>query len=265
MVQTVEKPIKVLVADDNRDFCEVLGEFIRNQPDMALAGVAHTGAEAVELIGNVHPDVLILDLIMPHVDGIGVLEHLTAQQGGQNGHTGHNGRPRVIVLTAFGHEQVTSRAMQLGADYFVLKPFSLEVLAKRIRQMARGDREPRVSPLATRNLEVEVTTLLHGLGVPAHVRGYQYVRDAIVTAVQRPECLGAITKDLYPSLAARHNTTPTRVERAIRHAIEVACTRGNREQLAELFGFSLKGERGKPTNSEFVAKLSDLLRMDLHR
>lgn len=255
----IERPIKVLVADDNRDFCEVLSEFIRNQPDMALAGIAHSGAEAIEMIRNAHPDVIILDLIMPQVDGIGVLEHLTSQQNG------HNGKPRVMVLTAFGHESVTSKAMQLGADYFVLKPFSLDVLAKRIRQMARGDREPCSSPLATRNLEVEVTNVLHTLGMPAHIRGYQYVRDAIVTAVQRPECLGAITKDLYPTLAARHSTTASRVERAIRHAIEVVCARGNRQRLTEIFGFSLKGEKAKPTNSEFVAKLADLLRMELHR
>lgn len=251
------EPINVLVADDNRDFCDVLGEYIKSQPDMRLAGVAHSGHEVLDLLEGVAPDVIILDIIMPHLDGIGVLERLNANRWDK--------RPKVMVLSAFGQESVTQRAFQLGADYYVLKPFNLEVLGKRIRQMAGAKEEaavPTPKP-AYRTLDVAVTNLLHEIGVPAHIRGYLYLRDAIIMVANKVEVMGAVTKELYPSVARKYNTTPSRVERAIRHAIEVAWSRGNVDFLTRLFGHTVNSNRGKTTNSEFIAMLADRLRMDL--
>ncbi len=250
-----DEPIRVLVADDNRDFCEVLGEFIKKQPDMHLAGVAYSGMDVLDFLENGTADVIILDIIMPHLDGIGVLERLNTGR--------FESRPKVMVLTAFGQENVAQRAVQLGADYYVLKPFSLDVLGKRIRQMAGSREEVRALLPANRGLDVEVTSLMHEIGIPAHIRGYLYMRDAIIMVVNRVEVLGAVTKELYPAIARKYNTTPSRVERAIRHAIEVAFSRGNVQMLGRLFGHSFNSDRGKPTNSEFIAMLADRLRMDL--
>ncbi len=249
--------IKVLVADDNREFCDVLGEYISNQPDMRLAGVAHSGREVLDLLEGDVPDVIILDVIMPHLDGIGVLERLNDNRWDR--------RPKVMVLSAFGQESVTQRAFQLGADYYVLKPFNLDVLGKRIRQMAGGKEEiqPPATRASQRSLDVSVTALLHDLGVPAHIRGYLYLRDAIILVTNKVEIMGAVTKELYPAIARKYATTPSRVERAIRHAIEVAWSRGNVELLGRMFGHTFHSERGKTTNSEFIAMLADRLRMDL--
>lgn len=248
--------IKVLVADDNREFCDVLGEYISSQPDMRLAGVAHSGREVLDLLEGEIPDVIVLDVIMPHLDGIGVLERLNDNRWER--------RPKVMVLSAFGQESVTQRAFQLGADYYVLKPFNLDVLGKRIRQMAGGRQEspPAVHP-SQRSMDVSVTNLLHELGVPAHIRGYLYLRDAIILVTNKVEIMGAVTKELYPAIARKYATTPSRVERAIRHAIEVAWSRGNVDMLGRIFGHTFHSERGKTTNSEFIAMLADRLRMDL--
>lgn len=258
MVAVLEStPIKVLVADDNREFCEILGEYIKKQSDMRLFGVAHSGREALELMEGETPDVLILDVIMPHLDGIGVLEELNDE-----GHAGQ--KPKVMVLSAFGQESVTQRAFQLGADYYVLKPFNLEVLGKRIREMARSAANGDAIPKNTkRSLDVAVTNLLHEIGVPAHIRGYLYLRDAIILVANKVEIMGAVTKELYPAIARRYNTTPSRVERAIRHAIEVAWNRGNVDLLGRIFGHTINFERGKTTNSEFIAMLADKLRMEM--
>lgn len=248
--------IKVLVADDNREFCDVLGEYISSQPDMRLAGVAHSGREVLDLLEGEIPDVIVLDVIMPHLDGIGVLERLNDNRWER--------RPKVMVLSAFGQESVTQRAFQLGADYYVLKPFNLDVLGKRIRQMAGGRQEPPpAAHPSQRSMDVSVTNLLHELGVPAHIRGYLYLRDAIILVTNKVEIMGAVTKELYPAIARKYATTPSRVERAIRHAIEVAWSRGNVEMLGRIFGHTFHSDRGKTTNSEFIAMLADRLRMDL--
>ncbi|MBX6378149.1 MAG: sporulation transcription factor Spo0A, partial [Clostridia bacterium] len=195
----------------------------------------------------------ILDIIMPHLDGIGVLEGLSS--------TVHGPKPRIILLTAFGQEAITQRAVDLGADYYVLKPFNLEVLGNRIRQML-NDHHPS-AVVDVKNLDVEVTNLIHDIGIPAHIKGYLYLREAILLVVQRVEYLGAVTKELYPAIAKKYGTTPSRVERAIRHAIEVAWSRGNVEAIHRIFGHTVSSERGKPTNSEFIAMLADRMRMHL--
>lgn len=245
--------IKILIADDNREFCEILKDYLTEQDDFFLCGVAYNGVEALELVGKLSPDILVLDIIMPHLDGIGVLEKLNNVTAA---------RPRVIILSALGQESMTQRAVELGADYYVLKPFDLEVLGTRIRQLTRGaapiSRQPQIK---VKNMDMEVTNIIHQMGVPAHIKGYQYLRDAILMVVEEISLLGAITKELYPMIALKYSTTPSRVERAIRHAIELAWDRGNVEMMNKFFGYTINVERGKPTNSEFIAMVADKLRM----
>jgi two-component system response regulator (stage 0 sporulation protein A) len=251
---SVEGQIEVLLADDNVDFCQLVNEFIQDQQDLELAGMAHDGIEAVDKIRQLQPDAVLLDLIMPRLDGIGVLEKLNELPD--------NSRPSVIVLTAFGQEKMTQKTLTLGADYFVLKPFDMEVLGKRIRQVVNDDRPtPSMRPTRARNLETEVTELIQKIGIPAHIKGYHYLRSAIIMVINNVELLGAVTKELYPAVAEEFDTTASRVERAIRHAIEVAWDRGNMEFINDFFGHTVSSERGKPTNSEFIAMLADRLRM----
>lgn len=247
-----KETIKVLIADDNKEFCELLREFFRNEKEMKLVGIANNGQEALEMIEKHKPDVVILDIIMPHLDGIGVLEKLS----------GNKERPKIIMLTAFGQESITQRAIDLGADYYILKPFDFNVLATRIKQLVKGETVPSyIPPIKSKNLDVTVTNIIHEMGVPAHIKGYQYLRDAIIMVVEEVGLLGAITKELYPAIAQKYNTTPSRVERAIRHAIELAWDRGNVEFINRMFGYTINMERGKPTNSEFIAMVADKLRI----
>ncbi len=246
-------PCKLMIVDDNRDFCEILKEYFEGQEDCLVTAVAHNGLQALEFLSQDMPDVMILDLIMPHLDGIGVLEKLALE---------YEVRPKVIILTAFGQEAMTKRAVELGANYYILKPFDLEVLGNRVRQLANNQSGPvRLLQPKMRNLDVEVTNLIHQMGVPAHVRGYQYLRDAIILVIGEMSLLGAVTKELYPMIAEKYNTTPSRVERAIRHAIELAWDRGNVELMNKFFGYTIDVERGKPTNSEFIAMVADRLRV----
>lgn len=246
--------IKILIADDNREFCELLKEFISQESDLHLVGVANNGVEALEIINNEQPDVVVLDIIMPHLDGIGVLEKLSQSDMPK--------RPKVIMLTAFGQENITQRAVDLGADYYILKPFDFTVLANRIRQLSDGASVLQYTPVVkTKNLDVAVTNVIHEMGVPAHIKGYQYLRDAILMVIDEVSLLGAVTKELYPMIAQKYQTTPSRVERAIRHAIELAWDRGNVEMMNRFFGYTINLERGKPTNSEFIAMIADRLRI----
>lgn len=246
--------ISILIADDNREFCETLKDFFQQQDDFELVGIAQNGVEAVDYIEQKKPDIVVLDVIMPHLDGIGVLEKLAAQAGY---------RPKIIMLTAFGHQSVTQRAVELGVDYYILKPFDFSVLATRIRQLADGvSVTPYVTAVKEKNLDVAVTNIIHEMGVPAHIKGYHYLRDAILMVIDEIGLLGAVTKELYPMIAQKYNTTPSRVERAIRHAIELAWDRGNVEMMNKFFSYTINLERGKPTNSEFIAMIADKLRLE---
>ncbi len=248
-----DNKIRLLIADDNREFCQLLKEFFDQQPDFELVGIANNGMEALEMLPAKNPDVVILDIIMPHLDGIGVLERLNLLHLPR--------RPKIIMLTAFGQESITQRVVGMGADYYILKPFNLDTLAQRVRQLTNSGTEVTIVPAKPRSLDVEVTSIIHEIGVPAHIKGYLYLREAIMLVVNEVELLGAVTKELYPSIAGRYSTTPSRVERAIRHAIEVAWSRGNMELINTLFGYTVNLERGKPTNSEFIAMVADKLRM----
>ncbi len=262
--------IKVLLADDNRDFVGILRDYINEQKDMILSGVAFNGNDALEMIKNEEPDVVVLDIIMPHLDGLGVLEKL-----GEIG-----AKPKVIILTSFGQENMTQRAVQLGADYYILKPFDLDILGKRIRQLAGTGEilclastkaitqselisvsERKNGYKTVKSINIEVTKMIQQMGVPAHVKGYQYLRDAIIFVIKEVSLLGAVTKELYPMIAKSYNTTPSRVERAIRHAIELAWDRGNIDFMNKFFGYTINVDRGKPTNSEFIAMVADKLRI----
>jgi two-component system response regulator (stage 0 sporulation protein A) len=250
----MRKIVRVLIADDNREFCEILKEYLESQDDFELVGLANNGLEALEFIRNDNPDVVVLDIIMPHLDGIGVLEKLASGNYGP--------RPKIVMLTAFGQESMTQRAVELGADYYVLKPFDIEVLGTRLRQLVDGQTTTILhTPVRSRNMEVEVTNIIHQMGVPAHIKGYQYLRDAIILVVGEINLLGAVTKELYPMIAQKYETTPSRVERAIRHAIELAWDRGNVDMMNKFFGYTINVERGKPTNSEFIAMIADKLRI----
>lgn len=249
--------IKVAIADDNRDFADIMQECLSQQPDINLVGVAYNGEEVLTIIDEKKPDVVILDIIMPHLDGIGVLERISTM-GGR--------RPKVIMLTALGQENITQRVVELGADYYILKPFNMDVLVSRVRQLANNittQRPAATQSIKARPLDVEVTNIIREIGIPAHIKGYQYLRDAIMMIINEIELLGAVTKVLYPMIAEKYSTTPSRVERAIRHAIEVAWSRGNMDMINRLFGYTVKLEKGKPTNSEFMAMIADKLRMEM--
>ncbi|NLJ76222.1 MAG: sporulation transcription factor Spo0A [Peptococcaceae bacterium] len=251
----VKKSIRLLIADDNRDFCELLKEFFSQQEDFSLVGIAYNGLETLQMIEETKPDVVVLDVIMPHLDGIGVLEKLLPDLS--------DDKPKIIMLTAFGQESVTQRAVEFGADYYILKPFDFNVLATRIRQLAEGvNVSEYITPAKTKNLDISVTNIIHEMGVPAHIKGYHYLRDAILMVIGEVGLLGAVTKELYPMIAQKFQTTPSRVERAIRHAIELAWDRGNVEMMAKFFGYTINLERGKPTNSEFIAMVADKLRIE---
>ncbi|CAM2808490.1 sporulation transcription factor Spo0A [Paenibacillus sediminis] len=261
--------IEVLLADDNREFTTLLSEYISEQEDMVVSGIAYNGDEVLHPIQESRkiPDVLILDIIMPHLDGLGVLERLRDMN--------LSPQPKVIMLTAFGQENITQRAVQLGASYYILKPFDMEVLTNRIRQLAGTQTHTssgssmmtttrsNVVPLGKgKNLDANITSIIHEIGVPAHIKGYQYLREAITMVYNNIEILGAITKTLYPAIAEKFKTTPSRVERAIRHAIEVAWTRGNIDSISHLFGYTINISKSKPTNSEFIAMVADKLRIE---
>lgn len=263
----ISKAIQVVIADDNREFSDILCEYLNNQENIEVAGVARDGVEAYELIVDKMPDVAILDIIMPHLDGLGVLEKLNATPMAK--------KPLFIMLSAVGQDKITQRALALGAEYYIVKPFDMDVLVSRIKQLkdishtvvvkpdSVGEMKTSYRQSSPKNLELEVTSIMHEIGVPAHIKGYQYLRDAIMMVVKDLDIINSITKQLYPTIAKEYNTTPSRVERAIRHAIEVAWSRGQMEAIDSLFGYTISTGKGKPTNSEFIAMVADKLRLEI--
>lgn len=262
------KKTKVVVADDNKEFAEILTRFISSHEEFEIVGVAKDGIEALELVENQRPDILILDIIMPHLDGLEVLERLDLSD--------ELNSPKVIVLSAVGQDKITQKVIGLGAQYYVVKPFDFQVFIKRLKTIA-GVETTSVSkikeysdvygPVKTvvvkeKNLESQITKIIHEIGIPAHIKGYLYLREAITMVIEDMDFLGAITKELYPCIATKFNTTPSRVERAIRHAIEVAWTRGKVDTINKMFGYTINNNKGKPTNSEFIALIADRLRLE---
>ena len=258
--------LNIAIADDNEKMVEILEKMINEDKDLRLVGKAHNGEDICTIIREKEPDVVLLDIIMPKIDGLSVMEKVIHDKEVKK-------RPSFIILSAVGQERITEDAFNLGADYYMLKPFDSGLLLDRIkyvRQSAqRRNREAQKisayessSYYMERNLESDVTHIIHEIGVPAHIKGYQYLRDAIILSVNDQEMLNSITKILYPTIAKHHQTTPSRVERAIRHAIEVAWSRGKMDTIDELFGYTVSNGKGKPTNSEFIALIADKIRLE---
>lgn len=259
--------VRILIADDNRDFCDILKKYFSTKSDFEIVGIARDGFEALDLVTDKKPDILILDIIMPHLDGLGVLERLNGMKIEKF--------PKIIVLSAVGQDKITQKAIELGADYYVVKPFDFDTFAKRLKQISGTNNDmnnkkqyinipnQNISNMDTsKNLEARITNIIHEIGVPAHIKGYLYLREAIYMVVEDIDLLGAVTKELYPSIAQKYNTTPSRVERAIRHAIEVAWSRGKVDTINSIFGYTVHTDKGKPTNSEFIAMVADKLRLE---
>ncbi|WP_405101275.1 sporulation transcription factor Spo0A [Oceanobacillus sp. FSL H7-0719] len=251
--------ISVCLVDDNQELVTLMEDYFEEQDDIEVIGSASNGRDCIEMLDVLEPDILILDIIMPHIDGIAVLNQLRTMD--------FKKRPQVIMLTAFGQEEVMKKAVEYGASYFILKPFDLDHLAEQIRTIKNntGYKTRTVKPKKTekkQNLEASITNIIHEIGVPAHIKGYMYLREAITMVYNDIELLGSITKILYPEIAKKFNTTASRVERAIRHAIEVAWSRGNIDSISALFGYTINLSKAKPTNSEFIAMVADRLRLE---
>jgi two-component system response regulator (stage 0 sporulation protein A) len=256
----MSEKIRVMVADDNSHMRSMISECINMQDFAEIVGEACNGLEAIEKLQKLQPDVIILDLIMPMLDGIGVLEKIPDL---------NIRKPRVIVLSAIGHENIVQEAMKLGVEYYMVKPFDMDVLCKRIMEMTQERQKgietrqlqvPQKS--AARSLEEEISSIFLTIGIPAHIKGYQFLREAVKMVVDDTELINSITKGLYPGVASRFNTTASKVERAIRHAIEVAWTRGRIENINTIFGYSIYSKNDKPTNGEFIALLADKMQIE---
>lgn len=269
----VSDNIKILIADDNYDFAMKLMGYLEREEGMEIVGRAKDGSEAYQMIMEKCPDVVLLDMIMPHVDGLGVLERVNDSKLEK--------RPLFIMLSAVGQDKITQKAISLGAQYYIVKPFEIKLLIKRIKELKFYQPAPIKGNYMTRelktqyidiapedkkneeNLEALVTNVIHEVGVPAHIKGYQYLREAIMMVIGDIDVINQITKQLYPDIARKYKTTPSRVERAIRHAIEVAWGRGQQDTVENIFGYTVSAAKGKPTNSEFIAMIADKLRLEL--
>jgi len=262
-----ETKINIIIADDNKEFCNILNDYLLTQKDIVVTGIAENGVEALKLIEEKKPDLVVLDIIMPILDGLGVLERLNTMD--------LDPLPLVIVLSAVGQEKITQRAISLGADYYVVKPFDMEVLIRRIRQTVDSTiysddvikpltyldkTESEINKSKPIDMIAQITNIMHEFGVPAHIKGYIFLREAINMLVNNIDLLSAVTKELYPLIGEKFNTTASRVERAMRHAIDVAWT-GDVETINKIFGYTINNEKGKPSNSEFIAMVADKLRL----
>jgi two-component system response regulator (stage 0 sporulation protein A) len=258
----METKIRIFTADANLEFCKLLEKMILAENDMEVIGTATDGVETLAGVAEKKPDVLVLDLVLPKLDGLEVLRRLPE--------TGC--KPHVMVLSGFMNNSVVGECSAAGADYFMLKPCDIDTLFVRIRQLIGADKaaaaptgfDCRAVAASEQNrsdaeLEAIVTDIIHEIGVPAHIKGYQYLREAIMLTIKDMDMINAVTKVLYPEVAKKFCTTPSRVERAIRHAIEVAWDRGDIETLQRFFGYTVSNIKGKPTNSEFIAMIADCL------
>ena len=248
----MEKRLKVLVSNDSVEFQQEYGHVLE-ESGMELTYTQKDGVKLLEKIEAMHPDVVLADLFMPRLDGIGVM-HASEKLGHQ--------KPLFVIISNFTSPTLEREVMTSGAAYFAVSPFNASELAERIVQIV-GLTEGAIQQESQPSLEIQVTEILHQIGVPAHIKGYHNLRDSIIMAIETPEIINAVTKQLYPSVAKKYETTSSRVERAIRHAIEVAWDRGDVDILNSYFGYTIHNTRGKPTNSEFIAMISDRLRLHM--
>ena len=243
--------IKILIADNNDTDARNLKDFLETQDEFLVENVIKNGDEVITEVMEKQPDILILELILPNIDGIAVMSTLNK--------IGLRKRPKIIVTSSIS-----------GANLFVLKPFDEQTISDRIKSIMRMNVKDRAKEIITQekrektvSVEKDVTAIMHEIGVPAHIKGHQYLRSAILMVVENSDILGGVTKSLYPMVAQKYNTTPSRVERAIRHAIEVAWGRGRLDTLQNVFGYTVNLGKGKPTNSEFIAMIADKMRLEM--
>ena len=248
--------IKILMIDDNTNLIKMVKEYFSNNSKIQINLTASNGEEGINVLEeNIEDvDLILLDLIMPKKDGIYVLNEMKKRKINK----------KVIVATSYNAADVIREVSEFGVNYYILKPFELTDLEKRIYNIMEKKDNQNID-LYTSNLQVSITKMLHELGIPSHIKGYQYIRKAIEMIFDDPGIIGGITKELYPTLAGKFQTTTSRVERAIRHAIEVSWNRGNIDFMEELFGYSVDIDKAKPTNSEFMVTIADKLRLDFHK
>ena len=251
----MERVTTVVIADNTEEFCTGLSAALQQAGGFQVLGIAGDGEQAIRMVTERKPDVLVLDLMLPKRDGLSVLKALN----------GMDRKPVTLATSTFLTEYVSSAAAGLGVRYLMLKPCDTEAMVERLEEIRGGEnlRKPAVRKLGRSDIESMVTGIIHEIGVPAHIKGYQYLREAIIIAVNDMDVINAITKVLYPQVAKTFNTTPSRVERAIRHAIEVAWDRGDLDTLQRFFGYTVSNTKGKPTNSEFIALIADKLQLQL--
>ncbi len=253
----MDNKIKIAIVDDNHGIVDIYSQCIETQNDMEVVGVAYNGADGSELILETMPDVVILDMVMPKVDGLGVLEVINSKNLEYT--------PSCICLSAVGQEDIIKRAVQLGAKYYMIKPFDMDMMLRRIREVAGRGGSRSVGNVARdngKNIDEKITNIFLTIGIPAHIKGYHFLREAIKMVVEDNDVINRITKELYPGIAKRFNTTPSKVERAIRHAIDVSWNRGRMESINQIFGYTVYTSNDKPTNGEFIALIADKLIME---
>ena len=244
---------RILLADTGVEFRGILSQALAKEPDLQVVGETADGAELVSMARELRPDGVIMEMVLTGMDGLEVLDELSKLKD----------RPRVLVLSSYIRGNVIDEAAARGADFFLTKPCKISTVCQRLRQvMSPGGLETERD--SGYDLERKVTSIIHEVGVPAHIKGYQYLREAIMIAVEDMDVINAVTKVLYPEVAKTFGTTASRVERAIRHAIEVAWDRGDLETLQKYFGYTVSNAKGKPTNSEFIAMIADRLQLE-HR
>lgn len=250
----MEKQIRVILAEEGTQQGEKCAAALReNGFDVVL--VPKDGMQVIKKLENITADVLVMDTFMPRLDGLGVLRELQNKKSGK--------KPVVFMISGVDNQRIENEVLQAGADYYMIKPFDNHVLAERIKQIINWQSSASVVSRERHldDLEVTISEIMHQIGVPAHIKGYQYLRCAIIHAIESEEMMSSVTKILYPTVAREFKTTPSRVERAIRHAIEVAWDRGDVDVLSSYFGYTIQNSRGKPTNSEFIAMIADKLKL----
>ncbi len=264
----LQSPLKIVVIDDNEAMADLLADLLDNMPNYKLAGIAYDGKQGIDLINETQPDVAILDLCMPYIDGLGVMEAFQNKKGSDV--------PLFIISTCVGQEHITSKAMKLGASYYMIKPFDFDHFENRLNELAqdvyvkkiKNEELPSESQnllgeqVMTKSYENRISELMHSIGVPAHTKGYVYLKDAIGLVLEDVKYMMKITKNLYPTIAERHDTTASRVERAIRNAIELTLVNGNKDVIANIFDYRVQNPKAKLTNSEFIAIIAEKIKVE---
>lgn len=248
--------IRIAIADDNRELVRLMSDYLSNEPNMEVVAIAYNGKTCIEMLKKQRIDILVLDIIMPYLDGIAVLDAIKEDEELRG--------IDVIMLSAFGQESIMSQAAQYGASYFIMKPFETERLAVQINHIMQNRLIPQQSVNEEMLKDERITHIMKEIGVPPHIKGYVYLKEAVSLVLENPDILNRITKALYPGIADNFDTTPTRVERSIRHAIELVWNKSEAHHIAKIFGYSEEHLESKPSNSQFIAMVADSIRMDYH-